>query len=101
MPYVAENRSRRRLEHARQLAVVIPCPRDGLFVDRAFVRTKFRVCRGNIGLRAVEPDVPLALLLGIVERMRVEEGPHELPAHIFEPEFEMRVLINGVMPAEE
>ena len=32
--------------------------------------------------------------------MRVKVGPHELPAHILEAKFKMRVLINGVVPAE-
>ena len=49
-------------------------------------------------MRAVEADVPLALLLGIVERMRVKERPDELAADVFEAEFEVRVLINGVVP---
>ena len=57
-------------------------------------------CRRNIRLRAVQPHIALALLLGIVERMRVQEGPDKLPAHVFEPEFEVRVLVNGMMPAE-
>src|SRR5579872_523936 len=33
--------------------------------------------------------------------MRVQERPHELPAHILEPKFKMRVLKYGVMPAVE
>src|SRR4029077_489764 len=56
-------------------------------------------CGRNIRLRAIEPYVALALLLGIIERMRVQEGPHTLSADIFEAEFKVRVLINGVMPA--
>jgi len=52
-------------------------------------------------LRAFHADVSLALLLGVVERMRVEERPNELPAYIFEAKFEMRMLINGVMATVE
>ena len=55
--------------------------------------------RRNIGLRAIEPHVALALLLGIVERMRVKKGPDELAADVFQAEFEMRVLEDGVMAA--
>ena len=32
--------------------------------------------------------------------MRVQKRPDELAADVFEPKFEMRVLIDGVMPAE-
>jgi len=52
-------------------------------------------------LRAIEADVALALLLGIVEGMSVEEGPDKLAADIFEAEFEMGVLVDGVMAAVE
>ena len=52
-------------------------------------------------MRAVETDVALALLLGIVERMRVEERPDELAADIFEAEFEVGVLVDSVMAAVE
>jgi len=48
---------------------------------------------------AVEPDVTLALLLGIIEGMRVEKGPDELAADVFKAEFEMSVLVDGVMAA--
>ena len=51
-------------------------------------------------MRAVEPDVTLALLFGVVKRMRMQERPDELAADIFEAEFEMRVLIDGVVAAE-
>ena len=33
--------------------------------------------------------------------MRVEKGPHKLAADVFESEFEMGVLINGVVAAEK
>jgi len=51
-------------------------------------------------MRTVQPHIALALLLGIVERMGVKKRPDELPTHVFEAEFEMRVLVNGVMSAE-
>ncbi len=49
---------------------------------------------------AVEADVTLALLFGVIERVRVKERPDELAADIFEAEFEVRVLIHGVMATE-
>ena len=56
---------------------------------------------GDVGLRAIEADVALALLLGIVKGMSVEEGPDELAADVFEAEFEMGVLVDGVVAAIE
>jgi hypothetical protein len=52
-------------------------------------------------LRAIQANVALALLLGIVEGMSVEEGPDELAADIFQAEFEMGVLVDGVVAAVE
>ena len=49
----------------------------------------------------VQAHVPLALLLGVIERMRVQKRPDELPADVFEAEFKMRVLKDGVVPAEK
>jgi len=47
---------------------------DGLFVDGAVAGSKKKRFGRDVGLRAVEADVTLALLLGIVKRMGVEEG---------------------------
>ena len=52
-------------------------------------------------MRAVQADVALALLFGIVEGMRVEKGPDELTADVFEAKFEMGVLVDGVMATVE
>jgi hypothetical protein len=41
------------------------------------------------------------LLLGIVEGVGVEKGPDELAADILQAEFEMGVLVDGVMAAVE
>ena len=87
------------LEHPRKFAVMLPGARHGLFVNGPLGRAEFRPL-GDVRLRAVEPHVPLALLLGVIEGMRVQEGPHELPAHVFQAKFEVRVLIDRVMPAE-
>ncbi len=47
----------------------------------------------------IQLHVALALLLGIVKRVRVEEGPYELAAYIFQAKFKMRVLKNSVVAA--
>jgi hypothetical protein len=33
--------------------------------------------------------------------MRVQKRPNELPAHVFEAKFEMRVLVDGMVAAVE
>ncbi len=83
MPDIVENGAGVGDEKRREFAVVIPGAGDGSFVNfLAFCVEEKRGGR-DIGLGAVEADVALALLLGIVERMRVEEGPDELAADIF------------------
>src|SRR5580658_2675671 len=79
---------------------MFPRARHRLFVNGALCRAKGAAFRRYISLRAIQTDVSLALLLRIVERMRVEEGPHKLPAHVFQSKLKMRVLVNGVMPAK-
>ena len=88
-------------QERREFAIIVPGASDGGFVD--FFALFIEEERGgrNVSLRAVEADVALALLLGIVEGMRVEEGPDELAADVFEAEFEMGVLVDGVMAAVE
>ena len=100
MPNVIQNFARSRLEKVCQLSIMFPGARHGLFIDRAFRRAECATFAGNIRLRKIEPHVPLALLFRVVKWMRVQEGPHKLPAHILKPKFKMRVLIDGVMPAE-
>ncbi len=56
---------------------------------------------GDVGGDLVEPHEPLAGLLGVVEGMGMEEGPDELPAHVLQPELEVRVLVDRVMPRLE
>ena len=46
----------------------------------------------------MQADVALALLLGVVKRMRVQERPDELAADVFQAKFKMRVLVDGVVP---
>jgi len=88
-------------QQSGEFAIIIPGAGDGAFVNfLAFFVEEKRNGRDE-GLRAVEADVALALLLGIVEGVRVEEGPDELAADVFEAEFEMSVLVDGVMAAVE
>jgi hypothetical protein len=56
---------------------------------------------GDIGRDLVEAHEPLAGLLGVVERVGMQEGPDQLPAHVLEAELEVGVLVDGVMPALE
>ncbi len=101
VPDVIENGAGVSDQKRGKLTVVIPGAGDGGLVDflRFFVEEKGG--RWDEGMRAVEADVALALLLGIVKGMRMEEGPDELAADIFEAEFEMGVLVDGVMAAVE
>ena len=49
----------------------------------------------------LKAHVTLALLLGVVEGMGVKKRPDELAANVLDSEFEVRMLIHGVMPAIE
>ena len=101
VPNVAENVARVGDENGRKFAVILPSAGDGLFVDGAAGGVEKERFGGDVRLRAVEAYVALALLLGIVEGMRVEEGPDELTGNVFQAEFKMGVLVDGVMTAVE
>src|SRR5487761_1676369 len=99
MPNLAEDSAGFRLEDAREFSVTRPRTGNCVLVNRPIRRAKTAVFGRNVRLSAIEADVSLALLFGIVERMGVKEGPYKLSAHVLEAKFEMRVLIYGVMPA--
>src|SRR5215469_7176300 len=99
VPYIVQDFSRIADQERGKLAIIIPGADNGLFVDFFALLIEEKRNWRDIRLSAVEADVALALLLGIVERMRVQEGPDELPADVFEAEFEVRVLVDSVMPA--
>src|SRR5439155_24973923 len=101
VPDVIENGARVGDQKRRKFAVVIPGAGDGGFVE--FLGLLVEEERGgrNVSLRAVQTNVALALLLGIVKGMRVEKRPDELAADVFKAEFEMGVLIDGVMATVE
>src|SRR5947207_3003790 len=101
VPDVVEDVARVANQKRGKLAVVIPGAGNGLLVDFFAFFAEEKRDRWNIGLRAVQADVALALLLGIVKRMRVKERPDELAADVFETEFEMRMLVNRVVSAIE
>ena len=101
VPDVAEDGTGVVDEEERKFTVGLPGAGDGLLVDGAVsvVEKKRRVW--DVGLRAIQADVALALLLGIVERVGVEKRPDELTADILEAEFEMGVLVDSVVAAIE
>ena len=101
MPNVEKNFAGLRKKKSRKFAVIRPGAGDGSFVDAAGFGVEKERDRRDVGLGTVHANVALALLLGIVERMGVKERPDELPADIFETEFEMRMLIDSVVAAEK
>src|SRR5216684_6196605 len=89
VPNVAEDFAGVGDEEGGKFAVILPGAGDGLFVDGAGGGVEEERSARDVGLRAVEAHVALALLLGIVEGMRVEKGPDELPVYICQAEHEM------------
>src|SRR5229473_2725914 len=99
MPDVVQNGAGIRDQDRGELTVISPSPGDGLLVGEfGFLIEEKRKGR-HVSLRAIEADIALALLLGIVEGVRVEERPDEVAADVFEAKLEMSVLVNGVMAA--
>ena len=101
VPDVLENGAGFRNEERGEFAIVRPGAGDRLFIGGAAEFVKEERERRNVSLDAVHANVALALLLGIVERMSVKKGPDELAADVFEAEFKVGVLENGVMTAVE
>ncbi len=71
VPDVAEDFASVGDKQRGEFAVMLPRAGDGVFVDRAGGGVEKERCRRDVSLRAVEPDLALALLLGIVKGMRV------------------------------
>ncbi len=88
-----QNAERIVLEDRGQLSVAIPGAHDGVLVDVAGVAGDRRHKRA----RLFQLHVALTGLLGVVERIRVQERPDELPGDVLEPELEIRVLIDRVV----
>src|SRR6266850_833029 len=66
-----------------KFAIAVPGAGDGAFVDFLALFIEEKRHGRHVSLGAVEADVALALLLGVVKGMRVEEGPDELAADVF------------------
>src|SRR5690349_18952522 len=75
VPDVAEDFARVSDEERGEFAVILPSARHRMFIDGAACRVKEKRFGWNVGLRAVEADVALALLLRIVKRMRMQKRP--------------------------
>jgi hypothetical protein len=98
VPDVGEDAVGVFLEERGEDAIGLPGLRQRALVDRP--RLPREVGR-DVGGHLVEPDEALARLLGVVERVGVEEGPHELPADVLEAELEVGVLVDGMVPGVE
>ena len=83
----------------RQIAIGVPGARHGLLVNLGCAKEIAHV--RDVDERAIVADVALALLLGVVEGMGVQERPDELAADVFEAKLEVRVLIDGVVAGVE
>src|SRR5258708_6913195 len=99
VPNVVEDGTRVTEQESGEFAIVIPSPGDGAFVNLFALCVEEERGGRDVGLGTVEANVALALLFGIVKGMSVEKGPDELAADVFEAEFEMGVLVDGVMAA--
>jgi len=101
VPDIEKNFAGLREEKRREFAIVGPGAGDGAFVEGTGFGVEEKRKFWDVGVSAVHADVALGLLLGIVERMGMEKGPDELAADVLESKFEVRVLVDGVMAAEE
>jgi hypothetical protein len=99
VPDVAENFASVVLQERSEFAIRGPGAGDGAL--EYFGGAREIAERRDVSQGAVEAHVSLALLLGIIKRMRVQKRPDELAADVFEAKLKMRVLINGVMAGEE
>jgi hypothetical protein len=82
-----------RREHLPELEVVLMSPRDRLLVHLLRLTAELR----NDRRVRLHLDVALAHLLRVVEGVRVQEAPDELPRDLLQREHEGRVLDRRVM----
>ena len=99
VPDVVEDVSCVADQEPGKVAVVVPGTGDGGLVGFLGLFVKEERDGGNVRLGAVQSDVALTLLFGIIKRVGVQEGPDELAADVFEAEFKMCVLVDGVVAA--
>ena len=83
-----------RSQEVVEPAVGAPGPQDRPLVHAARLGPQ---AFGDEGPHLVEAHEALGRLLGVVEGMRVQERPDELPAHVLEAELEVRVLVDRVV----
>src|SRR5207253_6487741 len=101
VPDVVEDVARVADQERGKLAVVIPGAADSAFVNFFGLFVEEERDRRNVGLSAVKTHIALALLFGIIKRMCVKKRPDKLAADVFQPEFKMRVLVDGVVARSE
>ena len=97
-PQLGEPLLRHRRQPRGELAVGAPARLDRGLVERALARGE---ARRHVRRHLVEAHVALALLLGVVEREAVQEGPDQLARDPGERELEGRVLEHRVVTALE
>ena len=83
------------LQQRRQLAIGVPGARHGLLVNLRRAEQIAHV--RDVDQRAIQAHVALALLLGVVEGMGVQERPDKLAADVFEAKLKVRVLVDRVV----
>jgi 2-dehydro-3-deoxy-D-arabinonate dehydratase len=98
VPQAAQDAARVDLQQLGQPAVAVPRRLDRRLVDAPGLAVE---AVRHQRARLVEAHEALRGLLRVVEGMRVKERPHELAAHVLEPELEVGVLPHGVVPALE
>src|ERR1700757_4638496 len=99
VPDVVQDRSCLTDQQSRKLTVVSPGAGHGRLVDCPRALVEKERYRRNIGLSALHAHIALALLFGVVERVGVQKRADKLTTHIFEAEFEMRVLVARMVAA--
>jgi hypothetical protein len=99
VPDVVEDVARIADQERGKLAVVIPGAADRAFVNFFAFFVEEQRDRRNVGLSTVKAHIALALLFGIIKRVCVKKRPDKLSADVFQPEFKMRVLVDGVVAA--
>ena len=85
------------LEDLAELLVSLKSPDDRVAVSRE----RRSLERGRECADLMDSNVALALLVRIVKRKAMQNGPNELARDVLEAEFERRVLVNRVVTRVE
>src|SRR5207302_2606590 len=97
IPNLGEDASRVIFQQGCQLTIGAPGASDGAREDFSFRCAESAAQRRNIGMRSVQPNVALALLLRVIKRVCMQKGPDELAADVLQAKLKMSVLINRVV----